>query len=68
MDNILVLGIAGGSGSGSSTGHADQMWQGASPAEFLMGGDLSTGDQAGSASVYLNRGPGVASWNFAARD
>ena len=59
---------AGGSGSGSSTGHADQMYQGASPAEFLMGGDLDDGDQAGSASVNLGYAPGRAGWNIAARD
>lgn len=59
---------AGGSGSGSSTGHASQMWQGASPAEFLMGGPLTNGDQAGSACVDLRYGPGVAHWLIAARD
>ena len=59
---------AGGSGSGSSTGHADQMWQGATPAEFLMGGALNLGDQAGSASVTLIHGPGAAYWDGAARD
>ena len=59
---------AGGTGSGSSSGHADQMWQGSSPAEFLMGGCLLTGDLAGSASVRLYYGPGDTSWSVAARD
>ena len=59
---------AGGTGSGSATGHADQYTPGASPAEFLMGGALSHGDQAGSAYLTLYNGPGGASWDFGARD
>ena len=35
---------------------------------FLMGGNLNNGDQAGSAYVNLNNGPGTANWNIAARE
>ena len=35
---------------------------------FLMGGNLNNGDQAGSAYVNLNNGPGNANWNIAARE
>lgn len=68
-----VYGVAypvavGGSGSGSGTGHADQMWVGASPAEFLSGGYLSHGAAAGSAALNLNGALGYADWHFAARD
>lgn len=35
---------------------------------FLMGGNLNNGDQAGSAYLNLNNGPGNANWNIGARE
>lgn len=58
----------GGSGSGSSTGHADYVYVGASPAEFLIGGYLTSGADAGSSYLRLSDGVSSAYWGFAARD
>ena len=59
---------AGGTGSGSDTGHGDQLYVGVSPAEFLAGGCLNYRDAAGSACLDLNNGPGNAFWNIGGRD
>lgn len=59
---------AGGTGSGSGTGHGDQLYVGASPAEFLAGGVLYSRDAAGSAGLSLNYGPGYAYWGIGGRD
>lgn len=60
---------AGGTGSSSSTGHADNFWTNTqNPSEFLSGGDLSHGADAGSASLGANLALGIASWAFAGRD
>jgi len=59
---------AGGTGSGSGTGHADNYWVGGNPAEFLMGGTLADGALDGSASLYLGYGLSSADRSFGARD
>ena len=59
---------AGGTGSGSGTGHADDYWACGNPAEFLMGGNLGDGAQGGSAYLHLYFGLTTAYWPIGARD
>ncbi len=59
---------AGGTGSSDNTGHADNYWVGANPAEFLSGGNLYYGSGAGSAVLYLAVGLGYAAWDIGGRD
>lgn len=60
---------AGGSGSGSSTGHGDNFWTSTqNPSEFLSGGYLYNGAEAGSASLFAYYALGDASWFIAGRD
>lgn len=55
-------------GASDHTGHADNFWSGASPAEFLSGGRLDHGSGAGSACLVLGDGLGGAYWSIGARD
>ena len=60
---------AGGTGSSTSTGHADNFWtRTTNPSEFLSGGNLNFGADAGSAYLYANSSLGGTHWNVAARD
>ena len=59
---------AGGTGSGSGTGHADNYWVGGNPAEFLLGGNLTDGAQGGSAYLFLGYGLTTVYWCIGARD
>ena len=60
---------AGGTGSSSSTGHADNFWTSTqNPSEFLSGGNLNFGAEAGSACLYADHALGAANWSFAGRD
>lgn len=60
---------AGGTGSSSSTGHADNFWTSTqNPSEFLSGGSLVSGAGAGSAALSASHALGYADWNFAGRD
>lgn len=60
---------AGGTGSSSSTGHADNFWTNTqNPSEFLSGGTLVTGAGAGSAYLAANFALGGATWDIAGRD
>lgn len=60
---------AGGTGSSSSTGHADNFWTSAqNPSEFLSGGTLNHGVEAGSASLRVVNALSLAAWDFAGRD
>lgn len=54
-------------GASDHTGHADNSYMGASPAEFLAGGGLYDGSKAGSAFLHLG-GLGGSYWSFGARD
>lgn len=55
-------------GASDHTGHADNSYMGASPAEFLAGGGLNFGSEAGSAFLDLRYDLGGSGWNFGARD
>lgn len=55
-------------GASDHTGHADNSYMGASPAEFLAGGALDYGSVAGSAFLGLHVGLGASGWYFGARD
>lgn len=55
-------------GASDHTGHADNSYMGASPAEFLAGGSLGGGSGAGSAFLDLDAGLGVSAWCIGARD
>lgn len=60
---------AGGSGASSSTGHADNFWTSTqNPSEFLSGGPLTFGADAGSAFLYAALALGNVLWYFAGRD
>ena len=60
---------AGGTGSSSSTGHADNFWTSTqNPSEFLSGGNLDAGAGAGSASLNAYNALGYAHWYIAGRD
>lgn len=60
---------AGGTGSSSSTGHADNFWTNTqNPSEFLSGGTLDRGAVAGSASLAADNALGLATWSIAGRD
>ena len=60
---------AGGTGSSSSTGHADNFWTSTqNPSEFLSGGHLNSGAEAGSAYLCASTALGSASWLIAGRD
>jgi len=58
---------AGGSGSSDAAGHGDQLWVGASLAEFLSGGHLASGTQCGAAYLGLADGVSHSSWRIAGR-
>ncbi len=45
----------GGTGSGSSTGHADSLWTGAYPASFETGGSTGSTENGGRANLRLNQ-------------
>lgn len=55
-------------GASDHTGHADNSYMGASPAEFLSGGSLVHGSAAGSAYLTLDCALGTSGWSFGARD
>lgn len=60
---------AGGTGSSSSTGHADNFWTSTqNPSEFLSGGSLDYGAVAGSAFLHASHALGNAFWSIAGRD
>lgn len=60
---------AGGTGSSSSTGHADNFWTNTqNPSEFLSSGNLADGAGAGSACLSALSALGFANWHFAGRD
>lgn len=60
---------AGGIGASSSTGHADNFWANTqNPSEFLSGGSLNSGEDAGSASLSASLALGNANWAIAGRD
>ncbi len=60
---------AGGTGSSSSTGHADNFWTSTqNPSEFLSGGALGSGAGAGSACLSAVNALGYALWSIAGRD
>ena len=59
----------GGTGSGSNTGHADNILNNtASACGFMVGGRLNDGVNAGSAALDLNGGVGNSDWGVVARD
>lgn len=55
-------------GASTSTGHADNSYAGASPAEYLSGGYLNLGADAGSAFLFLTNGLDLSRWYIGARD
>lgn len=60
---------AGGTGSSSSTGHADNFWTNTqNTSEFISGGSLRAGAGAGSAYLDVYNWLGFAGWDFAGRD
>jgi len=60
---------AGGTGSSSSTGHADNFYTSAqNPSEFLPGGSLGYGVVAGSAFLDVTVALSRAGWNISGRD
>lgn len=60
---------AGGTGSSSSTGHADNFYTSAqNPSEFLSGGYLNVGVVAGSACLDVYNALSNANWAMSGRD